>query len=167
LFNPPVLPAPMSAAQALSSEFIDEGIALHALLERLTYAHSWPPQLPEAAAIAAWLQCELGLAETVRAQAGTILSSAELRRFFDPSTFRFARNEMEIVTADGVLRFDRIVMFEDALWILDYKRQLLESERIGYAQQLARYRAAAREVFIGVEIRSALITSDGNLIEIH
>jgi ATP-dependent helicase/nuclease subunit A len=44
---------------------------------------------------------------------------------------------------------------------------LLESERAGYAQQLARYRAAAREVFADAKIRSALITADGHLIEIH
>ena len=57
-------------------------------------------------------------------------------------------------------------MFDDALWILDYKRQLLDSERAGYAQQLARYRAAARAVFPDIAIRTALITADGSLIEI-
>jgi ATP-dependent helicase/nuclease subunit A len=167
LFDPPALPAPLPAAAAFSNELIDEGIALHALMERLTHAHAWPPQLPDAAAIAAWLKCEPALAATVRAQAEMILSSAALRRFFDPSAYRFARNEMEIVTPEGALRFDRIVMLDDALWILDYKRQLLESERAGYAQQLARYRAAARILFADAEIRSALITADGNLIEIH
>ena len=167
LFDPPALPAPVPAPASHSNELIDEGIALHALLERLTHAPAWPPQLPEAEAIAAWLQCESALARTVRAQAEAILSSAELRRFFDPSSFRFARNEMEIVTAEGALRFDRIVMCEDALWILDYKRQLLDSERAGYAQQLARYRAAARELFTDAEIRSALITAEGQFIEIH
>jgi ATP-dependent helicase/nuclease subunit A len=64
-------------------------------------------------------------------------------------------------------RFDRLVMFDDELWILDYKRNLLESERIAYAQQLAGYRSAAQEVFAGATIRTALITVDGRLIEMQ
>jgi len=165
LFQPPALPA-AAPEPVFSSDMIDEGIALHALMERLTHAPAWPPALPDVDAVAGWLRCAPALAQIVHAQARAILASDELARFFDPAAFRFARNEMEILTADGAARFDRVVMFDDALWILDYKRQLLDSERAAYAQQLARYRVAAREVFPDIAIRTALVTADGRLIEI-
>jgi ATP-dependent helicase/nuclease subunit A len=166
LFEPAALPIALpETAAAFSNALVDEGIALHALLERLTHGHAVPPALPAVASVAAWLNITHELAHTVHAQAAVILSSPELTRFFDPASYRYARNEMEIVTADGVMRFDRIVMFDDALWILDYKRQLLDSERAAYAAQLARYRAAGGEVFSGLAIRTALITADGRLIE--
>ncbi|GGI20506.1 UvrD-helicase domain-containing protein [Oxalicibacterium faecigallinarum] len=167
VFSPPAMPAPaIDVPLALTSDEIEEGIALHALMERLMHLADWPVQIPEAEQIAAWLPCPLVLAQTVRAQAHTILSQPELMRFFDPAQYRFARNEMEIVTATGIARFDRAVMFDDAFWILDYKRNLLDNERIAYTQQLARYRMAAASVFPDVLIRTALITVDGRLIEI-
>jgi len=165
VFSPPALPSVLPAAEAaLSGAAIDEGVALHALMERITQA--WPPQLPAPDAVAGWLGCTPDVARIVHGQARTILAADALRRFFDPAAFRFARNEMDIVTADGLLRFDRIVMGDDALWILDYKRNLLDSERAAYAQQMARYRAAAQDVFPETTVRTALITADGNLIEL-
>jgi len=56
-------------------------------------------------------------------------------------------------------------MFEDEVWVLDYKRRLLDSERADYAAQLARYRSALVSVFSDMRIRSALITADGTLVE--
>ena len=95
-----------------------------------------------------------------------IRDRAELSRFFDPAQYRFARNEMEIVSGAGVARFDRVVMFDDELWILDYKRNLFDSERAAYTAQLARYRIAAQDVFPDLKIRTALITVDGKLTEV-
>jgi len=63
------------------------------------------------------------------------------------------------------MRLDRVVMFEDEVWVLDYKRRLLDSERADYAAQLARYRNALVSVFSDMRIRSALITADGTLVE--
>jgi ATP-dependent helicase/nuclease subunit A len=144
---------------------IDEGVALHALLERLTHAPQWPPQLPEAPALARWLGISAALAQVVHAQARRVLAQPQLERFFNPALHRAARNEMEIVTPAGVLRCDRVVMFDDEVWILDYKRRLLDSERADYAAQLARYREALVSVFSDKRIRSALITADGSLRE--
>jgi len=167
VFSPPAMPAPVfDMPAAFSSEEIEEGIALHALMERLTHTSNWPVAILDAERIAGWLPCALPLAHIVRSQAETILGQPELVRFFDPGQYRFARNEMEIVTAAGIARFDRVVMFENALWILDYKRNLLDSERMAYTQQLARYRVAAGLVFPDVAIHTALITVDGRLIEI-
>lgn len=144
-----------------SSDEIDEGIALHALMERVTRV--WPSVLPEAELIAQWLSCTLPQAHTIRAQAQTILSQSSLVRFFDPAQHRYARNEMEIISAAGTARFDRLVMFDEELWILDYKRNLFESERDGYIQQMQMYRELARSVFPEQAIRAALITVDGRM----
>ncbi|MNN76658.1 hypothetical protein D3C81_1930580 [compost metagenome] len=133
-------------------------------MERLT--QSWPVHIHEVPLLAKWLPCSRELAAVVRAQADTILARPELQRFFDPAQHRFARNEMEIVSSAGVARFDRVVMFDDELWILDYKRNLFDSERVAYAAQLARYRVAAQDVFPGLKIRTALITVDGTLTEV-
>ena len=162
----PMPPETTALPTAVSSAEIEEGIALHTLMEKLTHRPQWPVAVMEAQTVSAWLPCKPSLAKVVCEQAQTILSQPALAHFFDPARYRFARNEMEIVTEEGIARFDRVVMFDDALWILDYKRNLLDSERLAYTQQLARYRVAAARVFPDRAIRTALITVDGRLIEI-
>jgi ATP-dependent exoDNAse (exonuclease V) beta subunit len=54
-------------------------------------------------------------------------------------------------------------MFDDALWILDYKRNYFEFQHADYQAQLERYRQACRWLFPGVRICCALITVDGRL----
>lgn len=149
----------------VSTEAIDEGVALHALLERLTHGNAWPLRLPSAPALVRWLGISSEMAQVVQAQARVVLAQPELERFFNPALHRWARNEMEIVAPSGVLRLDRVVMFDDEVWVLDYKRRLLDNERADYAAQLARYRSALVSVFSDKRIRSALITADGILTE--
>lgn len=171
IYDPPLLAAPASARPASDDSdatggAIAEGIALHALLERLTHACAWPIEIPAADAIAGWLRCPAALAATIRAQARTILSQTHLARFFDPLQHHSARNEMEILHGASVLRLDRVVVFEHEVWILDYKRNYLDVARAAYRAQLAGYRAAAEMVFGGKALKSALITVDGRLIEL-
>jgi ATP-dependent helicase/nuclease subunit A len=64
-----------------------------------------------------------------------------------------------------LLRFDRTVACRDEVWILDYKRDLLDSERAAYQDQLSRYRMAGQQVFPGKTLKTALITADGKLWE--
>ncbi|HYC43290.1 MAG TPA: UvrD-helicase domain-containing protein [Noviherbaspirillum sp.] len=164
IFDPPVLGVPADRAAILHDAAIEEGIALHALLERVTQMNGWPVVLPAAEQLARWLRCPLPVASTVREQALRILSQPELERFFNPRHFRFARNEMEVLCDGELLRFDRMVLFDDEAWILDYKRDLLDSELADYRAQLARYRAAAEQVYPGRTVRTALITADGRLV---
>lgn len=170
LYEPPSLAVPTtpqdSSIDDANSDAVAEGIALHALLERLTHACAWPITIPTADAIANWLRCPVALAATVRIQAECILSQAHLEHFFDPAQHHSARNEMEILHDANVLRLDRVVVFEQEVWILDYKRNYLDSERITYQAQLAGYRAAGALVFGGKTLKSALITVDGRLIEL-
>ncbi len=166
IFNPQPLPAMQTGAvAALHTLAIDEGIALHTLLERLTQRPQWPIAIPDANQLARWLRCPLAIASIICERAMVILSRPELERFFNPQYFCFARNEMEVAIGNEVLRFDRTVVCQDEVWILDYKRDLLDSERAAYRQQLARYRFAAQQVFGGKVLRTALITADGRLWE--
>lgn len=165
IYAAPLLPSEQVAEVAVKSDAIDEGILLHGLLERLTHANRWPLVVPSREVIAQWLACDNTVAETIAAQAETILQEAELERFFNPQHYLRAFNEFEVAVDGAMQRFDRLVRFADAIWILDYKRQLLDSERAAYKSQLTRYRRAARAVFPEATIRSALITVDGKLWE--
>lgn len=167
LFDPPMLGATERPARPAGGAAIDEGIALHTLLERLTQSPCWPVAVPDAARLAHWLRCPIAVAAVVREQAMHILSHPELERFFNPVHFRFARNEMEVLCGDELLRFDRAVVCDDHVWILDYKRDLLDSERADYRAQLARYLQAARQVFPDRRLMAALITADGRLWEME
>jgi ATP-dependent helicase/nuclease subunit A len=166
LFDPPLL-AVLRDADSISSAAIDEGVALHALMEKLTHRAIWPVDLPHAEKIAHWLSCSLQMASAIRAQALEILRQPQLERFFNPAFYRFARNEMEVVVGSQVMRFDRLVELDDAVWILDYKRNLLDSERSHYQAQMRRYRQAAQTLFEDKRIQTGLITSDGKLWEME
>ncbi|MGN6702199.1 MAG: UvrD-helicase domain-containing protein, partial [Burkholderiaceae bacterium] len=171
VFDPPDLSALSTGCGEASGEKdgaartaeMDEGVLLHALMERLTGSARWPVTVPDAAAVARWLACGLDVASTIRAQAAALLSSRELERFFDPRRHRAASNETEVMFEGRWLRFDRLVRFDGEVWILDYKRQVLDSELPAYRLQLAQYRAAAQALFAGKVLKTALVTIDGRL----
>ncbi len=162
LFRPDPLPAPPRPKDE-DNEATLEGKRLHALMERLTNPGLWPVAVPAASVVARWLGCSEEEAALACAQAGRILSSPSLKRFFDPAGYEFARNEMEIVHGGEAMRIDRLVVFADALWILDYKRNLFEWQHADYQAQLGRYRAACAALFSVPAIVTALITVDGQL----
>lgn len=167
VFRPAPLPLAASVARAeATTAAIEEGLALHALLERLTEGQAWPPPIPDAALIARWLRCTPAIAAAVREQARCILSQPHLERFFNPLHYEFARNELELLSGGELLRFDRAVVCRDEVWILDYKRDLLDGERSAYRLQLQRYLAAAAPLFPGRALRAALITASGRLWEL-
>ena len=109
------------------------------------------------------LGCTLTQASVIRFQAQTILSQSSLAKFYDPSQFDFARNEMALVHQGQLSLVDRLVISGDECWVLDYKRNFLESQRKAYALQLDRYRDACAHLFPGKRILTALITVDGQL----
>ncbi|MFZ6820339.1 UvrD-helicase domain-containing protein [Undibacterium sp. Ji22W] len=167
-FNPPNLALPELKTAPLMSEEQIEGVALHALMERLTNrVLDWPIQIPSAEVVANWLPCALSVAKVVREQAQTILNSVTLKRFFHPEEFVFARNEMDIVYQEQVMRLDRMVALDDEVWILDYKRQLLASEKNDYLQQLTSYAAALAPLYPMKKLKLALILADGQFIPMN
>ena len=167
IFDPPLLGEAANRDTVLHDPAIEEGIALHALLERVTESAFWPVGLPAPDRLSRWLRCPLPVAGTVREQAARILAEPALERFFNPRYFLYARNEMEVLCEGELLRFDRLVVYESEVWILDYKRDLLHSEVSDYRTQLMRYRAAARQVYPEHAVRTALITADGRLVEME
>jgi ATP-dependent helicase/nuclease subunit A len=162
LFLPPKLPPPpIKVLREEGNAATREGSLLHALMERLTESGNWPVAVPAASVVGQWLQCGQELGAVVREQAACILSQASLAHFFNPSCYVFARNEMEVMHQGELMRFDRLVMFEDALWVLDYKRNYFESQQEDYQAQMARYRAACADLYPDKRIHSALLTVDG------
>ncbi|WP_019141683.1 UvrD-helicase domain-containing protein [Noviherbaspirillum massiliense] len=162
---PPLAPVEPAFLTQFRTHAMDEGIALHTLLEHVTQERRWPVQLPDVPTLARWLACPQDVAAAAREYAQSILSAPQLERFFNPAHFQLAHNELEVMAGNELLRFDRAVITGDEVWILDYKRDLLDSERLAYQTQLARYRLAAAAVFPGKKLRTALITADGQLRE--
>ncbi len=97
-----------------------------------------------------------------------LLGAGHLRRFFDPGQFRRAWNEAELTDGSGaLLRIDRLVEFDDGVWVLDYKSSGLDTSRLDdYRQQVAGYRRAVAQVFPGRSVRGALIFADTTLVEV-
>ncbi|HSF22357.1 MAG TPA: UvrD-helicase domain-containing protein [Burkholderiales bacterium] len=137
------------------------GTQFHALMDRLTAG------VPaERAAV----QRELGLAERdfepMWAQAQRILAAPELLRFFDPSQYKRASNEVSYMIETGeVRRIDRLVEFDEEMWVLDYKTgdattadpALMEQ----YRAQLAEYCAAMRRLYARRRVNGAIVFADG------
>ena len=139
------------------------GTQFHALMERLTGGGP-----AERAAV----QRELGLSEREFAplweQAQRVLAVPELARFFDPAQFRRAANEVSYLIETGEMRrVDRLVEFEDGMWVLDYKTgdavsagPLLDE----YRAQVAEYCAAMRRLYSRQKVSGAIVFADGEVV---
>ena len=137
------------------------GILLHALLERRT-------QKGEAGAW--WKALGFGDDEYRRALpvAERLLAAEHLLRFFVADGYRRAWNEVDLVDGAGkLLRIDRLVEFEEALWVLDYKSSGSETPRLAqYRAQVAEYCRAVAMAFPGRSVRGALLFADTALGEV-
>ncbi len=56
-------------------------------------------------------------AVVIGTQAQTILSESSLAKFYDPSQFDFARNEMALVHQGQLSLVDRLVISGDECWV--------------------------------------------------
>lgn len=124
------------------------GIAMHALIEaRTTPGAAAPWDVPEA----------------VQHAAAAIVDAPDMQRFFDANCFEAAWNEVEIVHSDGRLgRIDRLVLFDDAVWVLDYKSGSVDAPTLDrYRPQLEGYRDALAGVFGARQVFAMLVFSDG------
>jgi ATP-dependent helicase/nuclease subunit A len=116
------------------------------------------------------LQRDLGLAEhdfaPMWTEAQRILAAPELQRFFDPLQYKRAANEVSYMIETGeVRRIDRLVEFDEEMWVLDYKTgdpktidpALMEQ----YRGQLAEYCAAMRRLYARRRVSGAIVFADG------
>jgi len=156
------LPAivPVGKRLARNTEQQQRGIWLHALLQLLTEGQG------EREILRQRLSIPPEEMEVLWHQAHSLLESPLLARYFDPRQYRSACNEMPYINARGeVKRIDRLVEFDDEVWVLDYK--LAEAETAGrYAAQMAEYRTAMQAVHTGKPVRCALIFANGALHEL-
>ncbi|MCK6430955.1 MAG: ATP-dependent exonuclease, partial [Burkholderiaceae bacterium] len=102
-------------------------------------------------------------AEEALAAVERVRGAVRLRRFFEARGL----DEIEMLAADGtLLRADRVVELDDALWVLDYKWRVLAAERAGYEAQVRRYASVLAEIRSDKPVRAALIDAEGALIEV-
>ncbi len=151
------------------------GIWLHALLQHLTTLSSSTP-LPlaggknapkrEGEGFRQRLSIPSFEIEALWQQAKLLLSSPTLSRFFDAQQYSSASNELPYINAAGELkRIDRLVEFDNEVWVLDYK--LGNSEEVArYQAQMREYQTAMQSVYAGKTVRCALLFADGALREI-
>ncbi|MHB1051958.1 MAG: UvrD-helicase domain-containing protein [Thiobacillus sp.] len=155
---------PVAANPAAAS-----GELFHACLE-----HHAPPSaardLP-ALAIRLGVSAELN---RIEADARTLLAQPHLARFFDPAQYRTAHNELALLDAGGRMqRLDRVVEFDDAVWIIDYKTggdslglpDDLLTER--HRPQLSNYQTLLAGLYPDKPIHTALLLADGRFIPLH
>ncbi|HQS81221.1 MAG TPA: UvrD-helicase domain-containing protein [Thiobacillus sp.] len=153
--------APPTASPAAAS-----GELFHACLE----AHA-PPGTPcDLSALAARLGLEAEL-ESIEAAARVLLAQPQLAHLFDPAQYRRAHNEWALLDAGGRLqRLDRVVEFDDAVWLIDYKtggdsRTLPDALLVERHQpQLAGYQTLLAALYPDKPVHAALLLADGRLI---
>ena len=158
LRHPPVSANPASV----------RGELFHACLE-----HHAPPGAPrDLPALAARLGMAAELKQ-VEADARALLARPQLARFFDPALYQRAYNERTLLDANGRMqRLDRVVEFDDAVWLIDYKtgaesRDLSDAQLIErHRTQLAGYHYLLAELYPGKPVHSALLLADGRLVDL-
>ena len=140
------------------------GIQVHRYLELATAGQA-------ADAIRADLGLEDAAFSAVQASAEACLAHPQARRFFAPG-FVSAHNELEFLDEAGELRrIDRLVEFEDAVWVLDYKTGGLDEPDLAmraapYLEQITTYRRAAEALYPGKPVHAALLFADGQVLEL-
>ncbi|MDD5240247.1 MAG: UvrD-helicase domain-containing protein [Sulfuricella sp.] len=164
----PLMPTGKRVSQNLTTAQ-RHGIRLHALLE-------WVAP-PAAVLDQAWLQERLGVDEAEFAalwqDAMCLVQAPYLQRFFDPACYLNAWKELPYRTATGESRrLDRLVEFEDSVWIVDFKASERAEEgnltacAKPYLGQMREYLTAMTGVFAPKPVRAVLLFGNGLLYEI-
>jgi ATP-dependent helicase/nuclease subunit A len=155
---------------AVSHRGTRHGSHFHRLLELLTTE----PRASEGSR--ARIRSELGLAERefgpLWEQAQALVAAPALARFFDPAQFVRASNEVAFAASSGNLyRIDRLVEFDDEIWVLDYKtgdaRETVDGRIEEYLAQVGHYRQALQQAFPRLAVRAAIVFADATTLEIE
>ncbi len=155
-------PLPVGQRRPVMSDAQRYGIWLHGLLEYLA-----PSGERRQESVMDALQHKLNIPAVempvLWQQAQDILNTPGLVRFFDARLYLAAANEIAYVDASGLLRrIDRLVEFEEEVWVLDYKTG---ADSGSFAEQLEEYRSAMQAIHPHKPVRCALIYPGGKLIE--
>jgi ATP-dependent helicase/nuclease subunit A len=155
-------------APAPANPIAARGELFHACLER--HAPPGAPRDLPALALHLGVTAEL---KQIEADARALLAQSHLAHLFDPAQYRRAHNELALLDADGRMqRLDRVVEFDDAVWLIDYKTgddsrslsdaQLAERHR----PQLAGYQTLLAGLYPGKPVHAALLLADGRLVDL-
>jgi len=152
----------------LGSPATHYGTLFHLLMDKLT-ATPVPPG-PET------LRRLLGISEPefnrLHGEASRVLSNPDLRKFYDPACFLSAANELSFMDNDGSLkRVDRLVEFDEDIWVLDYKTgdsaATARSALAAYRAQVAGYCDALKRVYSDRQVHGAIIFSDASNVVVE
>jgi ATP-dependent helicase/nuclease subunit A len=137
------------------------GIWLHALLQKISEERD-----ADKTQMQQLLDMPHGEINFLWSSSQFLLNLPHLARFFDARQYLIASNEMPYINVKGELkRIDRLVEFDNEVWVLDYK--LGDSEDASrYHTQLREYRTAMQSVYQGKVVHCALVFADGELAEV-
>lgn len=167
--TPVSLPAAMQLAYPIGLRTITDdnaatryGKLVHALLAAIT-----PPQTSTEKVLHSRYGTQQGYAQALIC-ARDITQQAHLQRFFDPAQYQTAHNEYAYLRADGSLhRIDRLVIFAQEIWVLDYKTDQQTSTNLlisRHQAQLDEYRDAMQNCYPEHKIYCGVITAAGELV---
>ena len=157
---------PIGTRRAPASEAMQAGIRLHAVLQAMLDETDLGRPQPNAAQVAARAGLPLFLSAELLRGARRMSTLPGLARFFDPTQFLRAANELEIISGGEFKRADRVVEFEHEVWVLDYKARVTPEDLPAYSAQISGYREALRAIHAGRVVRAGLIDmAEGRLIE--
>jgi ATP-dependent helicase/nuclease subunit A len=102
-----------------------------------------------------------------------IINAPSMKRFFDSQEYLKAQNEVAYVNRNGdIRRIDRLVEFDEEIWIVDYKISLNQDSKPNaallrqYKSQLVQYRDDLANIRVDKPIRIGVVLSSGELIEL-
>jgi ATP-dependent helicase/nuclease subunit A len=164
--EPPASPmqSPLDPGSRAESLAIRKGKALHRLLE-------FGPQRSETFGLE--LLAEFALPRQARSEVMTALQvireSAVSSIIFSADVLAYA--EAEWVTTHGeLIRPDRVVRVQESpeeWWIVDFKWQLLDSERAAYASQLSTYQETFQTIRPSAKVLAKILTAGGQVFRLH
>jgi ATP-dependent helicase/nuclease subunit A len=157
---------PPGVDMAILSAARQRGIVIHRMLERLTADgadrnhakrqvwHEFSGDMDDNRLTDYWNE------------ACRVVDAPDLRRFFDPTQYNEARNEVAVLyRADGrdiTGAIDRLLIRDDTLLLVDYKTHRVDTQDIAamvdrYTPQLRRYAEGLRQLWPGKPIEAVLI----------
>jgi ATP-dependent helicase/nuclease subunit A len=158
---PPIV-ATGQRAERISKEQ-QRGIWLHALLQHLVP----PAEMHDLDQLQVRLAIPPEEIEALWQQVQHLLAMQQLGRFFDTRYYRSACNEMSYINDQGELkRIDRLVEFDNEVWVLDYKMGDTGGAA-RYRAQMQEYRRAMQALHPGKSVHCALLFADGTLNELE
>ncbi len=149
-----------SLRPVLNDEPVRLGRAWHAVLEKAAHVDDLPGV--DRVLLARRFGLDTAQVEQVIEAARLVLASPPLARFFAAP----GEPELELLDGSELLRIDRLVDLDDALWIVDFKWRVTENEAPAYRRQVLRYRDVVQSVYPERRVRAALMTAHAEMIEL-